>query len=73
MLDLRNNKNDNINDYLNALNKYFIECYQLNDLYDKETAHGVYIGKQIEWNKKIIKELCAFREYEVDYLEYLKE
>jgi hypothetical protein len=73
MLDLRNKKNDNINDYLNALNKYYTECYHLNDLYDKETAHGVYTGKQFEWNKKIIKELCAFREYEVDYLEYLKE
>lgn len=73
MLDLRSKKSDNVNGYLNALNKYYIECNQINDLYDKETAHGVYLGKQQEWNNKINRELLLLKAYEVDYASYLKK
>jgi hypothetical protein len=68
MLKLRAEKNKSINDYLKTLSNYHKECIQTNDLYDTETAHGVYKSKQEEWNKKIAKELCELKKYEVDYI-----
>jgi len=35
--------------------------------YDQETAHGVYINKQKEWNKKIKQELEELKEFAIDY------
>lgn len=73
MFELREKKDGSINDYLQALTTYFNECNKTNAMYDAETAHGIYKGKQEEWNKKIAKDLCELKDYEVDYSEYLEE
>jgi hypothetical protein len=70
--ELRQNYVDSVNDYFDVLNKLYIECKEVNYLYDKETANGIYSKRQQEWNKKISKELFQLKEYEVDYTSYLK-
>ena len=72
ILGLREKGVESIDEYLKILYLYNDECIKFNDQYDTETAHGVYKSKQIEWSKKIAKELCELKKFEVDYSDYIE-
>ncbi len=55
--DLREEKINNSSKYLDTLNILFSRYIKFQELYDIETAHGVYQKEQIKWNKKIKDEL----------------
>lgn len=71
--ELREQRVDSIDEYLKTIYYYFDEFKIYNEKYDLETAHGVYKLKQLEWNKKIAKELCELKKFEVDYSDYIEE
>lgn len=48
------------------------EFYLTSNEYDRETANGVILFKQQEWNKKIEKGLSDMESYAVNYYDYLK-
>lgn len=53
--------------YLNKIKELMANQDYLDSLYDNETLHGAIDSMQMEWCKKIAKELCELKDYEVDY------
>ncbi len=49
--------------YRNIIQKYLLEKEELNLKYDKDTAHGNYNYRQVEWEQKIAIELERFKSY----------
>lgn len=71
--ELRQDYNDNIQDYQDAIAHIFKEWMQTDSTYDEETHHGVYNSKQKEWNAKIATKIEKLKIYKVDYIEYIKK
>lgn len=67
---LTNCKKLNFEKFNNVTDSLFRECGLTNELYDQETSHSLIRVKQIEWEKKIAKDLETLKEYEVDYSDY---
>lgn len=43
-----------------------VEEHKVQDDYDRETAHGIYRKHQLEWEKRIVRELELLRGYSSD-------
>ncbi len=66
VIELRDDKVFNVNEYDNVMQMKFAEFASFQDLYDKKTNHGTLILKQIEWNEKISKELDLLSDYKLE-------
>lgn len=73
VFDLRKKHQTDIELYDKLIKGLLKERNKMDDQYDKETAHGIYKSKQEAWNKKIARELCKLKAYEVDYSEDLEK
>jgi tetratricopeptide (TPR) repeat protein len=54
-------------DYEDVYLRLFDQCKQMNELYEKETQHGLNLEKQREWCNRIDKELESLEIYYIRY------
>jgi hypothetical protein len=59
----KDRSNSNNDDYRNIIEQLLSEEEKMQNLYDTETAHGIYKNHQSVWNKRIAKELESLRDY----------
>lgn len=62
--NIKDDPNTILQDYFSLYEKIFVDCVNLQNVYDTETAHGTSNEHQVAWVEKIKNELDSLKNYE---------